>query len=385
MKNIFIVLLLCVFSMSVSAQKKQPTRNRVKQPTTLVTKAMADKIAEPCLNNVGYCPTVFFDSNKEFLSASDILRGKADVILRSLYKYPKYSENFIYGIYQTWGYDGLRILGFTADEIVRCKKICSKYIAENRKLEREATARKVAEETKEENALVECIKSGNYIENISNHAQYHICTENLAEKLMAWRASECLSKTVTTWNKEFLNLYLSIGINLDKTIKVLNIDGEITPQKKFLAEWLKSNVVVDSLAVVKFPTINKVVPVPSRSHISIYDDFEFNILQYSLPVKLKMKRNEKGILYIANENSILKAFLVEDKTNAKAVLAFLKLTIASNPAFNIDKKQFSVTLTKVYKEYLKVQGEQRIHVGYVFDFLSTKEFNWNRHTVTQYG
>lgn len=126
MKNIFIVLLLCVFSMSVSAQKGTTTRNRVKQPTTLVTKAMADKIAEPCLNRVGYCPTVFLESNKEFLSVSDILQGKADAILRSLYKYPKYSENFIYGIYQIWGYDGLRSLGFTADEIAKSKKIVAK-------------------------------------------------------------------------------------------------------------------------------------------------------------------------------------------------------------------------------------------------------------------
>ena len=49
MKNIFIVLLLCLFPMSVSAQKGTTTRNRVKQPTTLVTKAMADKIADFCL------------------------------------------------------------------------------------------------------------------------------------------------------------------------------------------------------------------------------------------------------------------------------------------------------------------------------------------------
>lgn len=126
MKNIIIVLLLCVFSMSVSAQKRTTTRTQTKQPTTLVTKAMADKIAEPCLNRVGYCPTVFLESNKEFLSVSDILQGKADAILRSLYKYPKYSENFIYGIYQKWGYDGLRSLGFTADEIAKSKKIVAK-------------------------------------------------------------------------------------------------------------------------------------------------------------------------------------------------------------------------------------------------------------------
>lgn len=126
MKNIFIVLLLCLFSMSVSAQKITTTRNKTKQPTTLVTKAMAEKIAEPCLNRVGYCPTIFFDSNKEFLSVSDILQGKADAILRSLYKYPKYSENFIYAVYQTWGTDGWKQFGFTADEIAKSKKIVAK-------------------------------------------------------------------------------------------------------------------------------------------------------------------------------------------------------------------------------------------------------------------
>lgn len=126
MKNIIIVLLLCVFSMSVSAQKRTTTRTQNQTATTLVTKAMADKIAEPCLNRVGYCPTVFLESNKEFLSVSDILQGKADTILRSLHKYPKYSENFIYGIYQIWGYDGLRSLGFTADEIAKSKKIVAK-------------------------------------------------------------------------------------------------------------------------------------------------------------------------------------------------------------------------------------------------------------------
>lgn len=126
MKNIFVILLLCVLSMSVSAQNITTTRTKIKQPTTLVTKAMADKIAEPCLNRVGYCPTVFLELNKEFLSVSDILQGKADTILRSLHKYPKYSENFIYGIYQIWGYDGLRSLGFTADEIAKSKKIVAK-------------------------------------------------------------------------------------------------------------------------------------------------------------------------------------------------------------------------------------------------------------------
>lgn len=126
MKNIIIVLLLCVFSMSVSAQKRTTTRTQNQTATTLVTKAMADKIAEPCLNRVGYCPTVFLESNKEFLSVSDILQGKADTILRSLHKYPKYSENFIYGIYQIWGYDGLRSLGFTSDEIAKSKKIVAK-------------------------------------------------------------------------------------------------------------------------------------------------------------------------------------------------------------------------------------------------------------------
>ena len=81
MKNIIIVLLLCVFSMSVSAQKRTTTRNKAKQPTTLVTKAMADKIAYMCLYEQGYGKTIFFTSNSEYLSFSDIAQGKGTKVL----------------------------------------------------------------------------------------------------------------------------------------------------------------------------------------------------------------------------------------------------------------------------------------------------------------
>lgn len=126
MKNIIIVLLLCVFSMSVSAQKRTTTRNKAKQPTTLVTKAMADKIAYMCLYEQGYGKTIFFTSNSEYLSFSDIAQGKGTKVLQSLSKYPKCSENFIYAVYQKWGTDGWKQLGFTVDEIAKCKKIVTK-------------------------------------------------------------------------------------------------------------------------------------------------------------------------------------------------------------------------------------------------------------------
>lgn len=126
MKNIFIVLLLCLFSMNVSAQKRTTTRNRAKQPITLVTKSMADKIADFCLSEQGYGKTVFFSSNSEYLSFSDLAQGKGTKILLSLSKYPKYSENFIYAVYQKWGTEGWKQIGFTADEIAKSKRIVAK-------------------------------------------------------------------------------------------------------------------------------------------------------------------------------------------------------------------------------------------------------------------
>lgn len=97
-----------------------------KQPTTLVTKAMADKIADFCLYEQGYGKTVFFSANSEFLSFSDLAQGKGTQVLHSLSKYPKYSENFIVAVYQKWGIDGWKQLGFTADEIAKSKKIVAK-------------------------------------------------------------------------------------------------------------------------------------------------------------------------------------------------------------------------------------------------------------------
>ncbi len=87
---------------------------------------MADKIANFCLYEQGYGKTVFFSANSEFLSFSDLLQGKGTKILQSLSKYPKYSENFIYAVYQKWGTDGWKQLGFTADEIAKSKKIVVK-------------------------------------------------------------------------------------------------------------------------------------------------------------------------------------------------------------------------------------------------------------------
>lgn len=130
MKNIFIVLLLCVFSMSVSAQKRTTTRNRVKQPTTLVTKEMSEKIADMCLSGVGYSLGVFYESNKKLLTPTDIFRGKGREILNSLDKHPEFSENFIRAVFKTWGYNGLKQIGFTDVEIAKSKKIVAKKQAE---------------------------------------------------------------------------------------------------------------------------------------------------------------------------------------------------------------------------------------------------------------
>ena len=65
MKNLIIILLLCIFSISTSAQKRTTVKSRVKQPTTLVTKAMADKISDFCLYGQGYGKAVFYQSNSK--------------------------------------------------------------------------------------------------------------------------------------------------------------------------------------------------------------------------------------------------------------------------------------------------------------------------------
>lgn len=130
MKNLIIILLLCIFSISTSAQKRTTVKSRVKLPTTLVTKAMADKISDFCLYGQGYGKAVFYQSNSKYLTFSDVAQGKGIEIMQSLSKYPKYSENFIYGVYRQWGYDGLKQIGFTDVEIAKSKKIVAKKQAE---------------------------------------------------------------------------------------------------------------------------------------------------------------------------------------------------------------------------------------------------------------
>lgn len=128
MKN-FIVLILAFLMLSPLNVQAQQRVNK-KQTSILVTKSMANKITNECLYGGGYALSVFYESNSEYLKFSDIAKGKGREVLKSLEKYPKYSENFIRKVYKTWGYNGLKEIGFTDSEIVKCKKIINKIKSE---------------------------------------------------------------------------------------------------------------------------------------------------------------------------------------------------------------------------------------------------------------
>lgn len=128
MKN-FIIIIAAFITLSVSNIQAQTTKKKTAQ-TVLVTKSMANKIANECLYGKGYALPAFYEANSKYITFSDIAQGKGREILRSLEKYPKYSENFIRKIYETWGYNGLKEIGFTDTEIIRCKKIINKIKSE---------------------------------------------------------------------------------------------------------------------------------------------------------------------------------------------------------------------------------------------------------------
>lgn len=124
MKN-FIVLILAFLTFSISIDAQKTNKKEV-----LVTKSMSEKISDRCLNGRGYELAAFYEANSKYLSFSDIAKGRGKEILNSLYKYPEYSENFIRKVYKTWGYNGLKEIGFTDSEIVKSKKIINKLKSE---------------------------------------------------------------------------------------------------------------------------------------------------------------------------------------------------------------------------------------------------------------
>lgn len=128
MKN-FIILIAAFITFSVFNIRAQSINKKTAQ-MVLVTKSMATKIANECLYGKGYALPAFYEANSKYLTFSDIAQGKGREILNSLEKYPKYSENFIRKVYETWGYNGLKEIGFTDAEIVKCKKIINKMKSE---------------------------------------------------------------------------------------------------------------------------------------------------------------------------------------------------------------------------------------------------------------
>lgn len=128
MKNL-IILIAAFITLSVSNIQAQTAKKKTNQ-VVLVTKSMATKITNECLYGNGYALPAFYEANSKYITLSDIVQGKGREILKSLYKYPKCSENFIRKIYETWGYNGLKEIGFTDAEIIRCKKIINKMKSE---------------------------------------------------------------------------------------------------------------------------------------------------------------------------------------------------------------------------------------------------------------
>lgn len=120
MKKLVLLLIICVFGLNVLSQDNNYHY--------FVTKSMSDKIAEECLYGGGYSLTIFYEANKQLLSGSDIFSGKGEEILKELYKYPEYAENFIRKVYDIWGYKGLKNIGFDDNEILRSKDIISLII-----------------------------------------------------------------------------------------------------------------------------------------------------------------------------------------------------------------------------------------------------------------
>ncbi|MCH5327779.1 MAG: hypothetical protein J1E02_02065 [Coprobacter sp.] len=116
MKKIFFILFLSIFSLNIMSQTTTTTK-RVK-----ATESMCRKIEIMCTPKT-LAKTLFYESNKELLSYRDIQAGKGIEILRNLYKYPQYSENFLREVYRIWGYRGFKELGFTDEEIIITKKI----------------------------------------------------------------------------------------------------------------------------------------------------------------------------------------------------------------------------------------------------------------------
>lgn len=121
MKKLFLVLIVCVFSLNILSQKSSgDSINK-----SLVTKSMSNKITNECLLDRGYL-YFFYNSNSKLISERDIISGKGREIILSLEKYPKHSENFIRELFKAYGYIGLKNIGFTDDEIIISKKIINK-------------------------------------------------------------------------------------------------------------------------------------------------------------------------------------------------------------------------------------------------------------------
>ena len=239
-----------------------------------------------------------------------------------------------------------------------------------------------------EEELLKKIENDEYIDEVSGDAKYHVDYETLKNRLVEWRFNEYLHNDTTTWDKSLSPMSASIKISKDKSLELLDIGKEKSPQNVFLAKTLLECLIVDDVAFIKLPVLNRKENVSTKNYIAIGSNYRIiTPLQSKLPIKLKVKRGEDGRLFVANGSSILKKFSEYHQQTAEEILKYLNLTVSSHPSFrDVGKNNFTVSLTRIIEETLIVRTgnyEEGFSVGYIFDFESSKFFKWEKHKVLE--
>lgn len=362
--NLILTLLFVVLSVTAFCQNKS---SKVE-----VTPVMAKKISLYCRNNPRML-SLFSMSNAQVVQNR---RDVADRILSELDKHLDYAENFIADLYYNYGtemsYFALKNAGFTIKEHDIADAIWKKAQEKSNQLEKVRQAEQANKELAKEKETFELANKGGIFsfERLTKTPEITLDVVNMARFIDGLRID-----TLISWN-EVIDCSFACIVSKDKELQLFTpVDSTaFSATQKHIWGYIKSNVIVQNPAMMRFEQLDTVLTVPAKVDLQICQDCQ----RYRSEISFNATKDKKTQRWIITNPAELKQSLNRlDKTNAEAIYMDIESDLYYNPYFaQFDKGKYLIKSEIVENKlqyFINGKSQEKASMSYSFNFKCEKQ------------
>lgn len=355
--NLILTLLFVVLSATAFSQNKSPKVE--------VTPVMAKKIGLYCRNNPRML-SLFSMSNAQVVQNR---RDIADRILSELDKHLDYAENFIVDLYYNYGtemsYFALKSAGFTIKEHDIADAIW-------KKTQEKSEAERAKKQLAKEKETFELANQGGIFsfERLTETPEITLDVADMARFVDGLRIDALI-----LWN-DVIDCSFACIVSKNKELKLFTPEDStaFSATQKRIWDYIKSNVIVQNPAMVRFEQLDTTLIVPAKVDLQIRqatqrykDEISFNAT--------KDKKAQKWI--VVNPDELKQSLNRIDKMNAEAIYMDIESDLYYNPYFaQFDKGKYLIKaeiLENKLQYFINDKSQEEASMSYSFKFKCEKQ------------